>query len=288
MNRTSFLIPKLSLALVGLALLTSCGATGESSSTPESSATVASSSASSSASASAHASSESDETHWGYEGAISPSRWSELSPEFKTCGTGKEQSPIDIKSAQPEDLKNLEFSYHPVPAEITNNGHTQQVNVPEGLDFTVGDEKYELQQFHFHTPSEHTINGKPAVAEVHFVHMNKEGELAVVAALVQEGKSHQDAYQVLSDSLQKEAGDSASVGKSDLDVSSLLPKDKQFATYEGSLTTPPCTEGVAWYVLDTPVELSKEQIDDLHSVLGENARPVQSLNNRTVEEDVTP
>ena len=291
MNRTIFLYSKLSLTLVGVALLTSCGVTDEDSSPSASSTTFPSSSPSSiipSNSASAHASSGNHEAHWGYEGAISPSRWSELSPEFKTCGTGKEQSPVDINSAQPKNLENLEFSYHPAPAEITNNGHTQQVNVSEGLGITVGDEKYELQQFHFHTPSEHTIDDKPAAAEVHFVHVNEEGELAVVAAFIRKGTSHQDAYQILIDNMQKELGDSAPVGNSNLDVFSLLPQNKQFVSYEGSLTTPPCTEGVAWYVLDTPVELSQEQIDNLQTVIGENARPVQNLNDRMVEKDVTP
>lgn len=294
--------------LAALALvLSGCGQTGGSDTASPSASASASTSASATESASASSTATSSasssasatpsetataDAHgaaWGYEGANGPSAWGELDKEFETCSAGTEQSPVDVAKATAKDMENLSFDYKAGDLEIVNNGHTQQVIVPEGSTMKVDGVERKLLQFHFHTPSEHTVDGKQAEAEVHFVHQGQdEGDLAVVGALITDGEADNEAYAPLIDNLMQEKGDPKKVEGVTIDPAKLLPEDKVYTTYPGSLTTPPCSEGVSWFVLDKPVELSQDQLDKLHKVMGDNARPVQDKNGRELKEDSTP
>lgn len=229
-----------------------------------------------------------DDVKWGYEGAGGPEKWGELDLSFGKCGTGERQSPIDLKNVEKKDLVNLQFNYGSGKLRLINNGHSQQATVAEGSTMTADGVEYELQQYHFHTPSEHTIDGKPADGEIHFVHKDDEGNLAVVGALIKEGKTHEAAYRPIIDNLIEETGVERNVDETTVHLEDLLPKQSGYTAYDGSLTTPPCSEEVKWFVLDAPVELSSAQIEKLRKYMGENARPAQDLNGREVVEDSTP
>ncbi|TYT21357.1 carbonic anhydrase family protein [Corynebacterium urealyticum] len=228
------------------------------------------------------------DVNWGYEGAEGPEEWGELDPAFKKCGVGEQQSPIDLTSVKKKDLVNLDFNYGVENLHLVNNGHSQQAKVAEGSTLTANDVDYELQQYHFHTPSEHTVDGKPAEGEIHFVHKDKDGNLAVVGALITEGETHEEAYRPIIDNLIKDTGVERSFDDAPVTLEDLLPKQSGYTAYDGSLTTPPCSEDVKWFVLDAPVELSSVQIEKLRKYMGENARPAQDLNGREVVEDSTP
>jgi len=192
--------------------------------------------------------------HWNYErGHEGPAHWAELEPAFEACGKGQLQSPIDIRQAVKAALPALQFAYNPVSPNLTNNGHTIQVNVPAGQTLTVGDQTYELLQFHFHTPSEEAVNGKRAAMVAHFVHKNAAGQLGVIGVL-------------------------------QLNLGALLPANKAYYHYAGSLTTPPCSEGVNWMVLKEPVRLGEEQIKAFRRIFNANARPIQPGHGRVIQE----
>ena len=220
--------------------------------------------------------------HWEYEGKHGPKHWNELSKEFASCGLGKHQSPIDIRKARHQaDLPDLDFHYTSVPLKIINNGHTVQVDSPQGGTLTVGKHSYNLAQFHVHTPSEERVNGKAYDMVVHMVHKDAAGKLAVVAVLIKRGKENA-ALKPMFDNMPIAAGPQHVVDHVSIDPAALLPAKHGYYHFEGSLTTPPCSEGVAWYVLKTPVEASRAQINLLHLLYSHNARPVQPLNGRTV------
>jgi carbonic anhydrase len=218
--------------------------------------------------------------HWGYEGEGGPDHWGDLSPEFGECKTGHQQSPIDIRKTIPSDLPAIKFGYQPSPLKIIDNGHTVQVNYAPGSWITVGDKRYQLLQFHFHHPSEEEIDGKPHAMVAHLVHSDDGGNKAVVAVLLSRGESNALLKTVF-------AHIPATKGKEEtseitINASDLLPKKVAYYTFPGSLTTPPCSEGVTWYVLKTPNTLSKEELDTFAKLYPHNARPVQPSNDRKV------
>lgn len=220
--------------------------------------------------------------HWSYEGDAGPSAWGALQPEFATCSTGTRQSPIDIADGIKVELDAVQFSYRPSNFRVIDNGHTVQVNVAVGNTIEVTGKRYELVQFHFHRPSEERINGKPFDMVVHLVHKSVEGKLAVIAVLLDRG-SAQSVVQTVWNNLPLEKGDEV-MAKGQIDLMALLPTDKRYYTYMGSLTTPPCSEGVLWMVMKTPVEISPEQLAIFSRLYPMNARPIQSASGRLIKE----
>jgi carbonic anhydrase len=236
--------------------------------------------------------------HWGYEGAEGPDQWGTLSPAWAVCGEGTRQSPIDIdvdKTVR-ANLPSLAASFRPAAlriihqehtADVVNTGHSIQVNYTEGDELTVGNERFELLQYHFHAPSEHTIGGKPYPMEMHMVHKSGDGKLAVVGVLIEEGP-HNAAFEPVWANLPKARGVTSHLEHVPVDVNTLLPSRKTTYRYDGSLTTPPCTEGVTWIVMTTPIQLSATQLGRFRAVLSGNNRPVQPLNGRVIGTDHLP
>ncbi|WP_374356012.1 carbonic anhydrase [Chitinimonas sp.] len=223
--------------------------------------------------------------HWGYHGEDSAEKWGELDKSFAACKLGKEQSPIDIKT---KDVKKtvpgkIEFSYAPSKLAIVNNGHTVQVNYDPGSFIKYDGRQYELVQFHFHTPSEEEIDGKEFDLVAHLVHKSADGKLAVVAVLFNRGEDNA-FLKTFWDKLPKGSGESRLLPKTSIKLNDLLPKEKTYYTFNGSLTTPPCSEGVTWFVLKNPVTLSKNQLAAFRGVYPMNNRPVQPLNGRLISE----
>lgn len=221
--------------------------------------------------------------HWTYAGADGPPEWGRLDPAFATCSQGRTQSPIDIKGAKKADLPALNFSYNAVPLNIIDNGHTIQVNYAPGSTLKVGDKTYTLKQFHFHHPSEEHINGHGYEMVVHLVHADDQGHLAVVGVLIKKGSSNAlvDAVWKNIPAQKEKAVDVSGVS---VNAKDLLPADHGYYTFTGSLTTPPCSEGVTWYVMKEQSSLSPEQIAAFAKIYPLNARPVQPLNGRELLE----
>jgi carbonic anhydrase len=222
-----------------------------------------------------------EELHWSYAGAAGPQAWGTLKPEFAKCSSGSRQSPIDIRDGFGVDLDPVEFDYRPSGFTVIDNGHTVQVNVGSGNSIQVMGRRYELVQFHFHRPSEERINGRVFDMVAHLVHQDVEGRLAVVAVLLDRGSAH-PAVQSVWNNLPLEKGEPMPA-RSSLDLNALLPKDRRYYTYMGSLTTPPCSEGVLWMVMQQPVTISPEQIDIFARLYPMNARPIQSANGRMIK-----
>ena len=223
----------------------------------------------------------SDQAHWSYQGKTAPPKWAELDEANKACKFSKEQSPINIETgkAKKAKLAPIDFKYVAGAAEVVNNGHTIQINLPEGGSAKIGDMDVKLLQFHFHTPSEEKVNGKTYPLVAHMVHKSADGKLAVVAVLMNVGKENATLKPVF-DALPAEGTPTklASMNPSDL-----LPANKGYYKFMGSLTTPPCSDGVFWQVLKQPIEISKEQLAAFQKMYKMNARPVQPLNGRVVE-----
>ena len=222
-------------------------------------------------------------SHWGYQGKAGPDNWSHLSDEFKTCAQGTRQSPIDVseKFAIKANLNALKFSYQSVQPEIVNNGHTIQVNYAPGSHVAISGKEYELLQFHFHTPSENKLAGKSFPMEMHMVHKSVDGKLAVVAVFIENGEENK-VLKAAWDKMPEHAGERQTLSQMNLSATQLLPNNKEYAQFNGSLTTPPCSEGVNWVVLKTPIQMSKQQMAKFQKVMGDNARPLQPLNNRFI------
>ncbi len=221
--------------------------------------------------------------HWTYRGEAGPEHWGDLDKSFETCKLGHVQSPIDIPAAaiEPERLDPIRFEYAAAPLRIVDNGHTEMVNAPPGSVIRVGGAEYELQQFHFHRPSEEKIDGKPFAMVAHLVHRAKDGKLAVVAVLFEEGAANPGLAPVFAHFPAEEGKEEAPAGVM-VDPSRLLPAKRSYFTFPGSLTTPPCTEGVTWFVLRTPSTASAEQIAAFAKHYPGNARPVQPLEGRKI------
>lgn len=222
-----------------------------------------------------------EHAHWSYSGESGPEHWASEDPSFAACG-GKHQSPVDIEQTVAQALPPIEFAYQPIPLTVTDTGHSFQVNVPPGSGgITVGGEHYDLVQFHFHHPSEEEIHGHHYAMVTHLVHKNAKGELAVVAVLVQEGKANAFLKPVF-DHFPAQGKPEESVSAATLDLTQFLPAQRGYYTFDGSLTTPPCTEGVRWFVLKHPVQASAAQVQQFAARYPLDARPVQPLNDRTV------
>jgi carbonic anhydrase len=221
--------------------------------------------------------------HWEYEGKAGAAKWGKLSEDYAVCGIGQRQSPIDIRETIGADLPSIRFAYKAVPLSIVDNGHTIQVNVAGTGSITVDGEDYELLQFHFHKPSEEKINGKTYDMVAHLVHKSKAGKLAVVAVMLQAGKE-QSLIRTLWNNLPLEQNKPIDKPETKIDPTQLLPEKRSYFTYIGSLTTPPCSEGVLWLVLKTPTQASKEQIAGFGKIYKNNARPIQSRGGRVIKE----
>jgi carbonic anhydrase len=226
------------------------------------------------------------DVHWSYSGAGGPEHWGTLQPDFAACAAGKNQSPIDITHAAPSDLPNIVFNYAPSAVNILNNGHTIQVNYDAGSYIEIDGVRYDLVQFHFHAPSEHTINGKRYPAELHLVHKSANGELAVVGVMMEKGAENL-ALKPVWDHLPAKEGPEEHYSAA-VDATSLLPEIRTTFRYAGSLTTPPCSEGVKWNVMTTGVQVSDAQIKTFTRIIDGNDRPIQPLGARSLIEDTSP
>jgi carbonic anhydrase len=220
---------------------------------------------------------------WDYGEAQGPSHWGDLKPEFAPCKNGHQQSPIDIRSPQKADLPPIQFDYKPSPLHIIDNGHTVMINYLPGSFISVGEKKYELKQFHFHRPSEEKINGRAYEMVVHLVHQDEEGKLAVVAVLLQRGEDNPLVHELWND-LPKEKEKEELLDSVQIDVARMLPADRGYYTFPGSLTTPPCSENVTWFVLKHPVTVSAAEIQQFSKLYRHDARPTQPLYDRVVLE----
>jgi carbonic anhydrase len=232
--------------------------------------------------------------HWTYEGGEGPSHWAALSPEFASCGIGRGQSPIDIVTAKAAPLAAGTAGFdqvrlgpttlQAVKIDIVNNGHTEQVDAPGSGALMIGNERYVLQQFHFHSPSEHTVDGRSYPLEAHFVHKAADGKLAVIGVLFEEG-AESAALVPFWKRLPASAGAPVDLGMGGVSVVAFLPTDHDGYRYAGSLTTPPCSEGVQWFVMKDHVTASAAQIAAFRAVVKRDNRPVQPLNDRAVYAD---
>ncbi|MGW7356678.1 carbonic anhydrase [Streptomyces sp. NPDC054802] len=219
--------------------------------------------------------------HWGYQGAGGPANWATLAEDFEACEAGHEQSPIDLDDDKVDEApvdKAVTIDYTPVTAELVNNGHTVQANVSTGSKIVIDGTSYDLKQFHFHLPSEHTEEGEHTAMEMHFVHADKNRRLAVVAVLMEE-KAGRSAFADLFTKLPPEEGTTAKITKA-FDLTEFLPGDRKQYHYEGSLTTPPCTEGVKWTVLKAPVRIAPDEVATYKELFPKSNRPTQPLNDR--------
>jgi carbonic anhydrase len=224
--------------------------------------------------------------HWSYKGETGPEKWGELSEEFVTCSIGKNQSPIDINEGLLDiEVPPVTFNYSMlIPEKIHNNGHTVQVDMRSGGSIKVDGDEFTLKQFHFHTPSENTVLGKNFPLEAHFVHANKEGELAVVAMMFIPGAPDR-TLDALWSKMPYNAGDSSKLSGGVLKNIEMDKSTTNYYRFNGSLTTPPCTEGVRWLVMKTPMSVSKEQVEMLQKALKQpNNRPTQPINARLILE----
>ena len=216
---------------------------------------------------------------WGYTEANGPAVWGDLSPHYALCKTGKRQSPIDIPSTAPHNPDDLVFDYAPSALQIFNTGNSIQANYDAGSALEVDGQRYPLIQFHFHNPSENTVDGITTPMEMHLVHITAHADVAVVGVFLVEGNENV-AYAPVFDHMPRCAGDSVHVGGQTIDARTLLPAGRSYWRWDGSLTTPPCSEGIKWFMLRSPVELSTSQIEAFKSLYTGNARPVQPMNER--------
>jgi carbonic anhydrase len=233
------------------------------------------------------------EPHWSYEAAEGPAAWGKLSPKWAVCGSGKSQSPIDIDKTSKSDLPALKAEFRPAElkivhhehtADVVNTGHSIQVNYTEGDKLKLGSEEFELLQYHFHSPSEHTVAGKHFPMEMHMVHKAANGDLAVVGVFVEEGAANA-AFEPVWANLPKSKSVEYHLEHVKVDVNKLLPAKTTSYRYTGSLTTPPCSENVKWIVMSTPIQLSAAQIESFRSIMKGNNRPPQPANGRKVVTD---
>ena len=224
-----------------------------------------------------------DDIHWTYQGVGNPEQWGKLKPDFALCEIGKNQTPINLVENEmiEAELSAIEFAYKNSAATVVNNGHTIQINYPQGSSIKIEGKTFNLVQFHFHTPSENQINVKSFPLEVHLVHKNDKGELAVIGVMFDVGNAHE-----LLDSIWKKVSSKENEEvKLDQEINpmNLLPEEKNYFRFNGSLTTPPCSEGVRWFVMKKPLTASPEQIHQFKGWMKhDNARPLQPVNARPI------
>ncbi len=221
--------------------------------------------------------------HWGYSGAEGPEHWSEIDPHFDVCQAGKNQSPVDLANFVHAQLPPIGFHYSAGGDDEVNNGHTIQINYQAGSSITLNGHDYTLKQYHFHTPSENHINGKEFPMEAHLVHADPDGNLAVVAVMFKEGETNPALATPWAAMPEQVEGETHLAAMASAEA--LLPKNRDYYRFNGSLTTPPCTEGVIWLVMKEPATASAEQIAKFARVMGHpNNRPIQTLNARVIIE----
>lgn len=221
------------------------------------------------------------EMHWGYEGDLGPEHWGDLRDDYKTCKTGKLQSPIDLKFSKPKPGRRIEFDYVNSPLKVIDNGQTIKVSFGPGNRLFVMGKQYELVHLEFHSSSEHTLSGNSLPMEAHLVHRNELGQLAIVGMMLIEGRKNPLIDKIWTHIPEHKNAERMVPGET-INAEDILPKVFTHYFYVGSLTTPPCTEGVRWYVLNTPIELSREQILEFRKHYSHNNRPIQPLNGRSV------
>lgn len=226
------------------------------------------------------------DVHWAYEGENGPQAWGKLKPDFNLCAIGKRQSPINIEdgSTLQGPAEPVQFNYTPSNGTVVNNGHTIQVDVQGDNSITVRGSRYRLLQFHFHTPSEESVNYKRFAMVAHLVHKNDEGQLAVVAVLLDPGAAPNPLIDKVWTYMPLDAGDRVRMPRELLNMNELLPSDQRYYQFMGSLTTPPCSEGVLWMVLKQPMTISRNQLRLFTQLYPLNARPAQPLNGRPVRD----
>jgi carbonic anhydrase len=222
-------------------------------------------------------------THWGYDQENGSADWAKLSPDYALCGEGRQQSPVDLRQPVPAEQPEVVRDYKPVSlrirrhehvVDIIDNGHTIQVNDDQGSTLRIGETLYELKQYHFHAPSEHSVDGRHFPMEMHLVHQSAKGELAVLGVFIAEG-AHNPAFDPVWANLPRQPGQEVHLEHVTVNVGHLLPERHQAYRYRGSLTTPPCSEGVRWLVASHPIALSTAQIAAFTSIFLGNNRPVQ-------------
>lgn len=218
---------------------------------------------------------------WGYTGHTGPEHWGAISEQFKTCGTGVNQSPINIQDSVEADMAPIQFNYVSNTQAILNNGHTIQVNVAPGSSIQLDHTTFELKQFHFHTPSENQINNQSFPLEAHFVHADSNGNLAVVGVMFNPGQANPQITQ-LWEKMPAKAGTTIPLDWSAKQIQALLPKGTEYYRFNGSLTTPPCTEGVRWVVMQEPMPIASTQVERFAKIVHTNSRPVQKLHARVI------
>jgi carbonic anhydrase len=219
---------------------------------------------------------------WAYSGALGPQAWGGLHPSFSACGDGRRQSPIDIRDGLAVELEPPVFSYRPSGFRVIDSGHTIEARLEPGNTLAIRGRRYELQHLQFRRPSEERVDGRSFEMSAHLVHRDADGHLAVVAVLLERG-SAQPAVQTVWNNLPLEKHEEFAAGVP-IDPGQLLPSDRRYYTYMGSLTTPPCTEGVLWIVMRQPVGVSAEQIAIFSRLYPMNARPVQAAGGRIIKQ----
>ena len=236
-----------------------------------------------------HTSTKKHTVHWSYEGEGGPHNWGKISKKYLACSNGKNQSPIAVESNSllNLDLPAIDFDYRDSRFSIVDNGHTVQVNYLDGGSMTILGQRYELVQFHFHRPSEEVVNGKRYDMVAHLVHKNSKGQLAVVAVLLTLGEENR-FIQTLWNHMPIEKKKPIEPPTAKVDLAKFLPANKAYFHYMGSLTTPPCTEGVAWYILQSPIEVSAGQVEVFSKMYANNARPTQRMHGRLVKASRAP
>ncbi len=226
-----------------------------------------------------------NEMDWAYDGENGPAAWGRLKPDFNVCAIGKRQSPIPIEESSTlrGPAEAIQFDYSPSNASVVNTGHTIQVDVTGDNSITVRGSSYKLLQFHFHHPSEERVNDRGFAMVAHLVHRNDEGQLAIIAVLLEPGAANSMVNKVWT-YMPLDAGDRVRMPGGLVEMSEILPRDQRYYQFIGSLTTPPCTEGVLWMVLKQPVTISREQLRLFRQLFPNNARPLQAVNGRAVRD----
>lgn len=224
-----------------------------------------------------------DTSRWSYTGNTGPAYWADIDGDFRMCGLGRNQSPVDIQGAIDAELPPLQLDYAATGNRVLNNGHTVQVDSPQGNTLRLDGGIFTLQQMHFHAPSEHTIDGRRFPLEAHLVHSDMDGQLAVVTVLFEQGEESV-VFDALLESSPSTTGEEGEIDGG-IDFAQVLPDDQDYFRLNGSLTTPPCTEGVHWLVLKASQSLSSDQIVGFARAIGvDNYRPLQPRNARVVVE----
>lgn len=217
--------------------------------------------------------------NWGYEGEVGPAYWGRLDPCFALCADGRRQSPIDLTNTAPQGVVGAVFHYQPSQVDLLYDGYTIQMNYSPGSYIELDRQRYDLINLHFHTPGEHILQGQRFPMEMHLVHKSGAGNLAVVGVLVQAGANH-PAFQPILNHLPAQPGQAQAPARLEIETGKLLPAERTGYHYSGSLTTPPCSEGVSWLVMTRPVELLARQLAMFTAIHTRNNRPVQPLNDR--------